>query len=95
MIQRNIYEKKYYKTLEICYMCAQVHITQGDSGGRGVIISWVTPLMRHPNFVTYWAAEGKLKNEKITVSAKISSYRFYNYTSGYIHHATIKKLEVK
>ncbi|XP_041016568.1 purple acid phosphatase 5-like [Juglans microcarpa x Juglans regia] len=71
----------------------QVHITQGDRGGRGVIISWVTPLMRHPNFVTYWAAEGKLKNYKLTSPAKITSYRYFNYTSGYIHHATIKRLE--
>ncbi|GAB4848511.1 hypothetical protein Ancab_003218 [Ancistrocladus abbreviatus] len=35
----------------------QVHITQGDRGGRGMIISWVTPVKRHPNVVKYWKAD--------------------------------------
>ncbi|XP_065637869.1 purple acid phosphatase 5 [Quercus suber] len=72
----------------------QVHITQGDYDGRGVIISWVTPVMKHPNVVSYWAAgaEGKRKH-KHTVHSVTTTYKYYNYNSGYIHHATIKGLE--
>ncbi|XP_002534135.2 purple acid phosphatase 5 [Ricinus communis] len=70
----------------------QVHITQGDHIGRSVIISWVTPLDRFPNTVTYWAAEGKHKH-KHKAHAVTTFYRYYNYTSGYIHHATIKRLQ--
>ncbi|GFY80337.1 FG-GAP repeat-containing protein [Actinidia rufa] len=68
----------------------QVHITQGDHVGRGVIISWVTPLLKHPNVVTYWEAEGKHKRR---AHSTITSYRYYNYSSGYIHHATIRNLK--
>ncbi|CAK9169727.1 unnamed protein product [Ilex paraguariensis] len=68
----------------------QVHITQGDLVGRGVIISWVTPVERHPNVVTYWE-DGK-QDEKHKTHSITTSYRYYNYSSGYIHHATIKKL---
>jgi len=71
----------------------QVHITQGDRGGCGVIISWVTPLQPYPNIVRYWKANDPGKTVHETYS-RITSYRYYNYTSGYIHHATIKKLEV-
>ncbi|KAF5818131.1 putative phosphoric monoester hydrolase [Helianthus annuus] len=49
----------------------QVHITQGDNEGRGVIVSWVTP------------------NEP----GSIVTYKYYNYSSPYIHHCTIKNLE--
>ncbi|XP_075645831.1 purple acid phosphatase 5-like [Castanea sativa] len=72
----------------------QVHITQGDYDGRGVIISWVTPVMKHPDVVSYWAAgaEGKHKH-KHTVHSVTTTYKYYNYNSGYIHHATIKGLE--
>ncbi|CAK9183582.1 unnamed protein product [Ilex paraguariensis] len=68
----------------------QVHITQGDHVGRGVIISWVTPLERHPNVVTYWE-DGK-QDEKHKIHSITTFYRYYNYSSGYIHHATIKKV---
>ena len=75
----------------------KVHITQGDYDGRGVIISWVTPAKKHPDVVSYWAAgaEGKHKHKhKHTVHSAITTYKYYNYNSGYIHHATIKGLEV-
>ena len=75
----------------------KVHITQGDYDGRGVIISWVTPVIKHPDVVSYWAAgaEGKHKHKhKHTVHSAITAYKYYNYNSGYIHHATIKGLEV-
>ncbi|XP_010678957.2 purple acid phosphatase 6 isoform X1 [Beta vulgaris subsp. vulgaris] len=69
----------------------QVHITQGDRGGRGVIISWVTPDERHPDVVRYWSANDP--SDVKTSHSQISTYRYYNYSSGYIHHATIRKLE--
>lgn len=72
----------------------QVHITQGDLVGRSMIISWVTPMEKYPNTVTYWA-EGKDKHKhKHKRHSFIKFYKYFNYTSGYIHHATIKRLEV-
>ncbi|XP_010531065.1 PREDICTED: purple acid phosphatase 25 [Tarenaya hassleriana] len=70
----------------------QVHITQGDYTGRGMIISWVTPLNLGSNAVTYWAAENNGRH-KHRSHASTKFYRFYDYTSGYIHHATIKGLK--
>ncbi|KAJ4714289.1 Purple acid phosphatase [Melia azedarach] len=68
----------------------QVHITQGDHDGRSVIVSWVTPLEPHPKFVTHWEANRKTKHK---THSMITSYKYYNYSSGYIHHATIKRLK--
>ncbi|KAL9831386.1 Purple acid phosphatase 19 [Arabidopsis thaliana] len=66
----------------------QVHITQGDHDGRGMIISWVTPLNEDgSNVVTYWIANSDGSDNKSAI-ATISSYRYYDYTSGYFHHAT-------
>lgn len=77
----------------------QVHITQGDLDGRGVIISWVTPLKRHPSTVAIWEAHSHSQNNhnhnhRKIIHAKTTSYEYYNYTSGYIHHATVKNLKV-
>ncbi|KAM7516180.1 hypothetical protein LguiA_005763 [Lonicera macranthoides] len=74
----------------------QVHITQGDLDGRGVIISWVTPLKRHPSTVAIWEAHSHSQNNhnhRKIIHAKTTSYKYYNYTSGYIHHATVKNLK--
>nr|ABV89755.1 purple acid phosphatase 12 protein family isoform 6 [Brassica napus]ABV89756.1 purple acid phosphatase 12 protein family isoform 6 [Brassica napus] len=68
----------------------QVHITQGNHEGNGVIISWVTPSAPCSNTVRYWSENGKSK--KLAV-ATINTYRFFNYTSGYIHHCLIDDLE--
>ncbi|XP_049352906.1 purple acid phosphatase 5-like [Solanum verrucosum] len=70
----------------------QVHITQGDHIGRSVIVSWVTPLESQSNYVTFWE-EGAKHHHKHKAHAKTTSYKYYNYTSGYIHHATIKRLK--
>ncbi|XP_010489510.1 PREDICTED: purple acid phosphatase 5-like [Camelina sativa] len=72
----------------------QVHITQGDHAGRGMIISWVTPLNLDDgsNIVRYWNADTD-GSEKMSAVASTSTYRYYDYTSGYLHHATIKGLE--
>lgn len=78
----------------------QVHITQGDRDGRAVIVSWVTS-HPSPSEVKYWEAEGHPETEgkhkkvhKHTCKASSSQYKFYTYTSGFIHHATIKDLKV-
>ncbi|ESR38829.1 hypothetical protein CICLE_v10027113mg [Citrus x clementina] len=68
----------------------QVHITQGDHDGRSVIVSWVTPDEKYPNVVTHWEANSKRKHKTHSI---IKTYRYFNYSSGYIHHATIKRLK--
>ncbi|GMI82562.1 purple acid phosphatase 12, PURPLE ACID PHOSPHATASE 12 [Hibiscus trionum] len=68
----------------------QVHITQGDRMGKAVIVSWVTPDEPGSNSVRYWAENSKFNN---TAQAIVLTYNYFNYTSGYIHHCTIKDLE--
>ncbi|XP_047981946.1 purple acid phosphatase 2-like [Salvia hispanica] len=68
----------------------QVHITQGDHEGRGVIVSWVTPDEAGSTSVLYWAENSQHKK---TVNGDVVRYKYYNYTSGYIHHCTINDLE--
>ncbi|CAL1384100.1 unnamed protein product [Linum trigynum] len=69
----------------------QVHITQGDMEGKGVIVSWITPDEPGSNIVLYWA-EGNAK-QKSQSEGTVLQYKYTNYTSGYIHHCTIKGLE--
>lgn len=59
--------------------------------GKGVIISWVTPDEPGSSTVLYWAENSEVKN-----SAKgiFLTYKYFNYTSGYIHHCTVDNLEV-
>ncbi|CAL5332207.1 unnamed protein product [Camellia sinensis] len=68
----------------------QVHITQGDYEGRGVIISWITPDEPGSNTVVYWAENTELKN---CADGIVVTYKYFDYTSGFIHHCTIKDLE--
>ncbi|GLT30623.1 hypothetical protein SLA2020_054150 [Shorea laevis] len=68
----------------------QVHITQGDHEGKGVIVSWVTPDEPGSNTVVYWKEDTK---DKKKAESKVYTYKFYNYASGYIHHCTIRNLE--
>lgn len=68
----------------------QVHITQGDLVGKGVIVSWTTPDEPGSNIVTYWDENS---NEKKTAEGIVLTYKYVNYTSGYIHHCTITGLE--
>ncbi|CAL1384103.1 unnamed protein product [Linum trigynum] len=70
----------------------QVHITQGDAEGKGVIVSWTTPLEPGSNTVLYWA-EGKSKRKSRRAEGTVLRYKYINYTSGYIHHCTITGLE--
>ncbi|KAF6154019.1 hypothetical protein GIB67_026673 [Kingdonia uniflora] len=69
----------------------QVHITQGDIVGKGVIISWITEDEPGSGTVFYWTEKNK---RKFRAEGKVITYKFYNYTSGYIHHCTIKNLKV-
>ncbi|KAI4318343.1 hypothetical protein MLD38_032063 [Melastoma candidum] len=68
----------------------QVHITQGDHVGKGVIVSWVTPNEPGSSQVIYWKGNSTWKNK---AEGKVTTYTYFNYTSGYIHHCTIHGLE--
>lgn len=68
----------------------QVHITQGDHEGKAVIISWVTVDESGSNTVQYWAEKSKHKKKAKGIA---TSYKFYNYTSGHIHHCVVKNLK--
>ncbi|KAK9269977.1 hypothetical protein L1049_025550 [Liquidambar formosana] len=69
----------------------QVHITQGDHEGKAVIVSWVTPDEPGSNTVLYWTDNSK---QKSSANGIVLTYKYFNYTSGYIHHCTIENLEV-
>lgn len=69
----------------------QVHLTQGNHEGNGVIISWVTPVKPGSNTVHYWSENEKSKKQ---AEGTVNTYRFFNYTSGYIHHCLINDLKV-
>ncbi|CAI0437886.1 unnamed protein product [Linum tenue] len=69
----------------------QVHITLGDQDGRAMIVSWVTMDEPGSSKVVYWKEDES--SHKKFAQGKHKSYKFYNYTSGYIHHCTIRKLE--
>ncbi|GAV73341.1 Metallophos domain-containing protein/Metallophos_C domain-containing protein [Cephalotus follicularis] len=68
----------------------QVHITQGDHVGKGVIITWITPDEPGSSTVIYWAENSDLKNY---ATGTVLKYKYFDYTSGYIHHCTITDLE--
>ena len=59
--------------------------------GEAVIVSWVTVDEPGTNTVLYWSENS---NKKKKAEGKFNTYKFYNYTSGYIHHCTIRNLEV-
>ena len=69
----------------------KVHITQGDLEGKAVIVSWVTQKARGSNTVLYWKEHSC---KMLKARGKSKTYKFYNYTSGHIHHCPISNLEV-
>lgn len=69
----------------------KVHITQGDVEGKAVIVSWVTQAAKGSSTVIYWKENSSKKHK---AHGKTNTYKFYNYTSGYIHHCPIRNLEV-
>ena len=72
-------------------MLIKVHITQGDYEGEGVIVSWITPDEPGSTTVLYWSENSQLKN---IAEGFVLTYKYFNYTSGYLHHCTINDLEV-
>ncbi|XP_076910025.1 purple acid phosphatase 2-like [Bidens hawaiensis] len=68
----------------------QVHITQGDHVGKAVIVSWVTVDEPGSGKVLYWPEDGTQKDQ---ATGQINTHKYYNYTSGYIHHCTLQNLE--
>ncbi|EPS60634.1 hypothetical protein M569_14168, partial [Genlisea aurea] len=70
----------------------QVHITQGDSLGTSMIVSWITPdIPETASIVSYWSDPAPLV--KPFATGTCTQYTYYNYTSGYIHHTNITDLE--
>ncbi|CAI0377614.1 unnamed protein product [Linum tenue] len=69
----------------------QVHITLGDQEGSAMIVSWVTMDEPGSSEVVYWKEDES--SVKKYAHGKHKSYKFHDYTSGYIHHCTIRKLE--
>ncbi|MQL72427.1 hypothetical protein Taro_004779, partial [Colocasia esculenta] len=68
----------------------QVHITQGDHDGRAVIVSWVTPSEPGSSTVHYGTSAHELDRR---AEGTMTKYKFYNYTSGYIHHTVLRNLK--
>lgn len=68
----------------------QVHITQGDLDGAAIIVSWVTQDEPGSGRVLYGTDKNKLE---FYAEGKYTRYKFYNYTSGYIHHCTVGHLK--
>ena len=52
-----------------------------------MIVSWVTVDERGSDTVLYWSDNA---TEKLKAKGTVTKYKYFNYTSGYIHHATIK-----
>ncbi|KAI9127522.1 hypothetical protein K1719_000515 [Acacia pycnantha] len=68
----------------------QVHITQGDYVGKAVIVSWVTEDEPGLSVVRYWNENSE---KKMMAEGEFVTYRFFHYSSGFIHHCTIQDLE--
>ncbi|GJW77288.1 purple acid phosphatase 2-like protein [Tanacetum coccineum] len=68
----------------------QVHITQGDHEGKAVIVSWVTMEEPGSSTVVYWNDDDESKS---MAKGFVTTYTFYDYSSGFIHHCNITDLE--
>ncbi|KAL4580265.1 hypothetical protein LXL04_016452 [Taraxacum kok-saghyz] len=64
----------------------QVHITQGDHLGKAVIVSWVTMKEPGSDTVVYWSEDNNSKN---TANGIVTTYTYFDYTSGFIHRCHI------
>ncbi|KAJ4959138.1 hypothetical protein NE237_026249 [Protea cynaroides] len=74
------------------YVRSAVHITQGDYLGQGIIVSWITPVEPGSSTVFYWAEN---TTKIYTTEGYYLTYRFYNYTLGFIHHTTLLNYNTK
>ncbi|KAM0951741.1 putative Acid phosphatase [Dioscorea sansibarensis] len=68
----------------------QVHITQGNMDGSEMIISWITNDEPGTNTVLYGTSKYNLSFQ---AEGRVNQYKFFNYTSGFIHHCTLKNLK--
>ncbi|KAH7661239.1 Acid phosphatase protein [Dioscorea alata] len=68
----------------------QVHITQGNIDGSAMIISWITNDEPGTNTVLYGTSNYNLSFQ---AEGRVNQYKFFNYTSGFIHHCTLKNLK--
>ncbi|ONK64684.1 uncharacterized protein A4U43_C07F28800 [Asparagus officinalis] len=68
----------------------QVHITQGSLNGGAMTISWVTQDERGSSKVLYGTSEHNLE---FSAEGRVTNYTYYNYTSGFIHHCTLRRLK--
>ncbi|KAJ8639114.1 hypothetical protein MRB53_015808 [Persea americana] len=64
---------------------------KSETIGRSVIVSWVTPSAPGSNIIQYGKVYSKTEFEARSNDA--ISYKFYNYTSGFIHQCIIDNLE--
>jgi hypothetical protein len=69
----------------------QVHITLGDQTGTAMTVSWVTASEPGNATVAYGRSPEKMD---LSAQATHARYDYYNYTSGFIHHATLDNLKV-
>ncbi|KAF0914492.1 hypothetical protein E2562_028971 [Oryza meyeriana var. granulata] len=69
----------------------QVHITLGDHAGTAMTVSWVTTEEAGNSTVLYGRAMDKLD---MAAEGTHTRYKYYNYTSGFIHHCTLTNLEM-
>ena len=57
-----------------------------------MIVSWVTVEEPGSSKVLYWSEHSNQKKQ--AAEGKVVTYKFFNYTSGYIHHCNITDLKV-
>jgi hypothetical protein len=69
----------------------QVHITLGDQTGTAMTVSWVTASELGNGTVTYGRSPEKME---MSAEGTHTRYDYFNYTSGFIHHCTLKNLKV-
>lgn len=68
----------------------QVHITLGDQTGTAMTVSWVTPSELGNGTVRYGRSPDKME---MSAQATHTRYDYFNYTSGFIHHCTLRNLK--
>lgn len=68
-----------------------MHITLGDQTGTAMTVSWVTPSELGNGTVRYGPSPDKMD---MSAQATHTRYDYFNYTSGFIHHCTLRNLKV-
>ncbi|KAM3261458.1 hypothetical protein ACQJBY_052238 [Aegilops geniculata] len=68
----------------------QVHITLGDQTGTAMTVSWVTASELGNGTVRYGPSPDKMY---MSAQGTHTRYDYFNYTSGFIHHCTLRNLK--